>query len=310
MSFATTLRDELAATAIKPLCCRQAYLYGLLYTAEVERDTVTTVLSVPSDAACDVAEHTAGLIHTLYHREPLPERFSRGAHRYARLTFSNKNLAHRLHDVFTLPEDEAALDVVEELLGFKCPHCAAHFLRGVFMASGTVSDPAKSFHLEFKLPDDGRVEPLYILLCESGYIPGRTSRKGACGLFYKSGDDIQEVVAYLGASASVFAFYNAQIERDIRNNENRATNCVTENINRATRTGTRHLVALTYLEEHDLISALPEDLQFTARLRLNNPDVTLSELAELHFPPITKSGLYHRLEKILNFYEKAKSKET
>jgi DNA-binding protein WhiA len=102
----------------------------------------------------------------------------------------------------------------------------------------------------------------------------------------------------------VFHFFNAQIERSIRNDENRATNCVTENINRAIRTGAKHLTAIQYLEDHDLIPALPEELQFTARLRLNNPDITLSELAELHFPPVSKSGVYHRLEKVMAFYEK------
>lgn len=79
---------------------------------------------------------------------------------------------------------------------------------------------------------------------------------------------------------------------------------MTENISRAIRTGTKQLTAIEYLEERNLIPALSEDLQFTARLRLNNPDITLSELAELHFPPITKSGLHHRLEKIMAFYEK------
>jgi DNA-binding protein WhiA len=108
----------------------------------------------------------------------------------------------------------------------------------------------------------------------------------------------------VGATSSVFHFFNAQIERSIRNDENRATNCVTENINRAIRTGAKHLAAIQYLEDHDLIPALPEELQFTARLRLNNPDITLSELAELHFPPVSKSGVYHRLEKVMAFYEK------
>jgi DNA-binding protein WhiA len=108
----------------------------------------------------------------------------------------------------------------------------------------------------------------------------------------------------VGATSSVFQFCNAQIERSIRNDENRATNCVTENISRAIRTGTKQLAAILYLEEHNLLDDLPEDLQYTARLRLNNPDVTLAELAELHTPPITKSGLHHRLEKIMAFHEK------
>ena len=79
---------------------------------------------------------------------------------------------------------------------------------------------------------------------------------------------------------------------------------MTENISRAIRSGARQFTAIEYLDKHNLLAALPDDLQFTARLRLNNPDITLSELAELHFPPISKSGLHHRLEKIMAFYEK------
>jgi DNA-binding protein WhiA len=179
-----------------------------------------------------------------------------------------------------------------------------HFLRGVFIACGTVNDPAKSYHLEIKLPNDGRIEPLRILLAEAGYELGLTNRKGQTGLFCNSGSVIQELLAYVGATSSVFQFFNAQIERSIRNDENRATNCVAENISRAIRTGAKQLAAILYLEERNLLAALPEDLQYTARLRLNNPDVTLTELAELHTPPITKSGLHHRLEKIMAFYEK------
>jgi DNA-binding protein WhiA len=158
--------------------------------------------------------------------------------------------------------------------------------------------------LEIKLPNDGRIEPLRILLAEAGYELGFINRKGQAGLFGKSGIMIQELLAYIGATATVFDFFNAQIKRSIRNDENRATNCVAENISRAIRTGSKQLTAILYLEEHNLLTALSDDLQYTARLRLNNPDVTLSELSELHSPPITKSGLHHRLEKIMTFYEK------
>ena len=203
-----------------------------------------------------------------------------------------------------MQEEDAECETLSRMLEFKCEACAIHFLRGLFLACGTVNDPAKSYHLELKLPDDGRAEPVHILLAEAGYEFGVTNRNNMIGLFCKSGSMIQEFLAYIGVTSGVFDFFNAQIERSIRNDENRATNCVTENISRAIRTGAKQLIAIEYLEERNLIPALPEDLQFTARLRLNNPDITLSELAELHFPPITKSGLYHRLEKIMAFYEK------
>ena len=305
MSFSSRIRDELVQSPIKPLCCRRAYLYGLIYDAAAEGETVTATFPVIKDAAAHPHEQAVGLIHTLFSREAAVVSESRGAHRYAHVSFTYKAAAKNLRAMMTLPEEEAECETLARYMGFKCEHCASHFLRGVFIARGTVNDPAKSYHLEIKLTPDGRVEPLRILLAESGYEAGLTTRGGTAGLFYKSGNTIQELLAFLGATSSVFDFFNAQIERSIRNDENRATNCVTENISRAIRTGARQFAAIEYLEEQNLIAALPEDLQFTARLRLNNPDITLSELAELHFPPITKSGLYHRLEKIMAFYEKA-----
>jgi DNA-binding protein WhiA len=304
MSFATTLRDELGSLPIKPLCCRRAFLYGLLYGSYVEGDTITVDYAVAKEAACQPYELAVHMIRTLFSREAEVKHFTRGAHRYATVSFRFKKAAEHLLALAKLPEEEAECETLYRILDFKCDGCTVHFLRGLFLACGTVNDPAKSYHLEIKLPHDGRVEPVSILLAESGFEMGRTNRFGMMGLFCKSGTVIQELLAYIGATSSVFDFFNAQIERSIRNDENRATNCVTENINRAIRTGARHLTAIRYLDERDLLGTLPDDLQFTARLRLNNPDVTLAELAELHFPPITKSGVSHRLEKIMAVYEK------
>ena len=305
MSYTSNIHDELCALPIKPLCCRRAFLYGLLYGAYVEGEKIMADFSVLKDAKYPPHIHAEHLIRTLFSRDSEIILLTRGAHRYASVNFQFKKAADRLLLLSKLPEDEAECETLPRLLEFKCDSCSAHFLRGLFLSRGTVNDPAKSYHLEFKLPNDGRVEPVRILLAEAGYELGLTSRLGMAGLFCKSGSTIQELLAYLGVTSGVFDFFNAQIERSIRNDENRATNCVTENISRAIRTGARQLTAIEYLEEHNLIAALPDDLQFTARLRLNNPDITLTELAELHFPPITKSGLHHRLEKIMTFYEKA-----
>lgn len=304
MSFTSEIRDELGALPIKSLCCRRAYLYGLIYGALVEGDTIMANFSVLKDVSIPPHEQAEHLIHTLFSRTPEMVHLTRGAHRYAAVRFQFKKAADRLSTLAQLPAEEAECETLPRTLEFKCDACAIHFLRGLFLSCGTVNDPAKSYHLELKLPNDGRVEPVRILLAEAGYEFGLTNRFGMAGLFCKSGSIIQEFLAYIGVTSGVFDFFNAQIERSIRNDENRATNCVTENISRAIRTGAKQLVAIEYLEERNLIPALPEDLQFTARLRLNNPDITLSELAELHFPPITKSGLHHRLEKIMAFYEK------
>lgn len=305
MSFTSDIRDELGGLSIKPLCCRRAYLNGLLYGASVTGDQIEATFPVIRDAAYHPHEHAVSLIQNLFSRTAEVTHITRGAHRYAKVGFTFKQAARNLMTLAALPEEEAETETLYRTYGFKCDGCSGHFLRGLFVAAGTANDPEKSYHLEIKLPDDGRVEPVRILFSETGYVPGRTSRNGSAGLFFKSGNDIQEVLAHLGATSSVFRFFNAQIERSIRNDENRATNCVTENISRAIKTGSRQLAAIEFLNQHNLLASLSDDLQFTALLRLNNPDVSLAELAELHFPPLTKSGLHHRLEKIMSFYEKA-----
>ena len=304
MSYTSDIRDELIAIPIKPLCCCRAYLYGMLYCAEVDGETVTATFPVVKEAARQPHEQAVSLIHTLFSREATVTHETRGAHRYARVSFDYKAAAKNLRSLIELPEEEADCESLGHTLGFKCEHCSAHFLRGAFIACATVNDPFKSYHLELKPPEDGRAVPLSILLAESGIELGWTVRGGRASLVSKNCSTILEFLGHIGATSSYFVYINTQIERSIRNNENRATNCVTSNIKRAVNTGTKHLTAIQYLEDHDLISSLPEDLQFTARLRLNNSDITLSELADLHFPPVSKSGIYHRLEKILAFYEK------
>ncbi len=305
MSFSSAIRDELGGLAIKPPCCRRAYLYGLLYGAEISGDTVTATFSVSPHASYAPAAHAASLIHALFSREAAVAPFSRGAHRYTRVSFTYRQAARHLAELASLPDEEAAAETLADRLEWKCENCSIHFLRGLFVSSGTVNDPAKSYHMEIKLPADGRMEPVRILLSEAGYEPGITRRGDRVGLFFKSSGNIQEVLAHMGVTSAIFDFFNVQIERDIRNNENRATNCVAENINRSMRAGGKQTAAVRHLEERGLLPSLPDDLRLTARLRLDNPEATLPELAAMHIPVITKSGVHHRLERIMTFYEKA-----
>ena len=304
MSFSSNVRDELGGIPIKPPCCRRAYLYGLLYGASVEEDTITATFPLTTGAIYDPAAHAQSLIRTLFSREAEITKLTRGAHRYAQVSFSFKKAAKHLAELAKLPEEEAAAETLADKLEWKCDGCALHFMRGLFVSGGTVNDPAKSYHMEIKLPSDGRVEPVRILLSEHGYEPGVTSRGGMSGLFFKSSGNIQEVLAHLGVMSGVFDFFNVQIERDIRNNENRATNCVTENINRSMQAGSRQTAAIGHMNDVGLLPSLPDDLRETARLRLQNPEATLVELADMHTPPITKSGVHHRLERIMGLYEK------
>ncbi len=305
MSFSSQLKAEYGKLTVKPPCCRRAYLHGLLFGATVEGDTVEATLPTHPDADYDLSAHVAQLSHGQLSREAEITPLTRGAHRYVRVRIAAKQTAKQLAALSALPEEEAAAEVLPERLGFRCDDCTSHFLRGTFVAMGTVSDPLKHPHLEWKLPNDSRAELFFIVLSELGYVPCRLERAGKVGLIIKNFQQIEDLLAIMGSTSLVFEFFNAPIQRELRNNANRGANCVAENINRATRAGGRQVAAIRALDKHNLLPSLSDDLRYTARLRLENPEASLPELAALHAPPITKSGLHHRMEKIMDLYEKA-----
>lgn len=291
MSFAQTVKHELTQLNTKSPCCRKAELYGLLCCCESEGRGMPIRVTY---ADADVAELAAARIAVFCNRQMDRQTERRGGHRYTHLTFTSKAVERVW---FRQPLTAEAFD-------FKCEECASHFMRGVFMAAGTVNDPERSFHLEIRLPHAERAAVIAAVLSEAGFEPRVVKRPEYTGLYYKKGNSIQDFLTVIGAMQAVFATLNQQIERDIRNNENRATNCVARNISRSVSANARQLEAIRDLAEAGLLPALPEDLQESAKLRLTYPDATLAELALKHEVPITKSGLNHRMEKIMRTAEK------
>jgi DNA-binding protein WhiA len=146
-------------------------------------------------------------------------------------------------------------------------------------------------------------DTLAAVLTEAGYPPRRTVRAETVGLYYKDGGTVEELVGLMGSQHVVFEIINSRIERDIRNNENRATNCVAKNIEKSISAASRQIEAIGALIERGRLGQLSEGLQTTAMTRYRNPDATLDELVALHDPPISKSGLNHRLKKLLEAAE-------
>lgn len=292
MSFAQRVKRELAQQAVKNVCCRKAQLYGLLCCCESEGKGLPIRVTY-SDA--EVAERAVAGISPLCNRQLDRETEQRGGHRYIHITFRSRSVERAW---FRAP-------VTADVLGLsECMECTAHFLRGVFLAAGTVNDPQKSAHLELRIPNPERAELIMKILVDLGLAPGVVRRQGYTGLYYKKAGAIQDFLSVINASHAVFDVLNKQIEREIRNNENRATNCVTQNIQRSVKATERQLTAIRGLAERGLLPALPEDLQETAKLRLTYFNVSMAELAKKHSVPITKSGLNHRLAKIIEMYER------
>ena len=194
-------------------------------------------------------------------------------------------------------ETSVSLHVNLGLLENDC--CRRAFLRGTFLAGGSVTDPEKRYHLELSTTHLKVSRETELLLDELALKPKATERKGSSVLYFKQSEAIEDFLTLIGAPVSAMAVMSAKIEKDWRNDANRKTNCDAANVDKAVAAAQEQLAALRRLEERGQFDTLPEKLRQTAELRRAHPEVTLQELAELHEPPLTKSAVNHRLRKLL-----------
>ena len=194
-------------------------------------------------------------------------------------------------------ETSVSLHVNLGLLENDC--CRRAFLRGAFLAGGSVTDPEKRYHLELSTTHLKVSRETELLLDELELKPKATERKGSSVLYFKQSEAIEDFLTLIGAPVSAMAVMSAKIEKDWRNDANRKTNCDAANVDKAVAAAQEQLAALRRLEERGQFDTLPEKLRQTAELRRAHPEVTLQELAELHEPPLTKSAVNHRLRKLL-----------
>ena len=183
---------------------------------------------------------------------------------------------------------------VDELI-LKNTCCKRAFLRGAFLASGSVSDPDKGYHLEFVCEDGSKADQI-VRMCGDFEINARkTLRRDETIVYVKEGEMIGELLSVMGAQNSYMDFENRRIYKDVSNTVNRRVNCETSNIRKTVTAASRQLDDIRFLEEHGFLDDLPEPLREAAYGRLEHPDATLAELGALMDPPVGKSGINHRL---------------
>ena len=183
----------------------------------------------------------------------------------------------------------------------------AAFMRGLFLGCGTVSNPKKNYHMEFVLSSKDFASCILNILKNLKIIAKIVFRKSNYVVYLKSGDDIANLLAAIGAHSAVLELENIRVLKEMRNNVNRAVNCETANINKTVDAAVRQLRAIQLIDHKIGIDHLSEPLAEAANLRLNNPEATLTELAELS--DLGKSGINHRFRKLSRIAEELLSKE-
>lgn len=187
--------------------------------------------------------------------------------------------------------------IYEGLIKTKC--CRKACLRGIFLAAGTITDPEKAYHIEINCSSQILAGDVKKLINSFVDLHAKVSvRKKNCAVYVKEAEQIMDILAILGAHSQIFAFENVRITKEIRNKANRINNCDNANIDKAVKAAEKQILWIHRIEEKKGLRFLPDKLYEVAVLRLDHPEATLQELADMMDPPMKKSGINNRFRKI------------
>ena len=202
--------------------------------------------------------------------------------------------------VTVLPEKDGSSHVLvlSDMNTLKKQCCRKAFLRGAFLAGGSISDPEKTYHLELTSRTREQAQELSRVLESFGLHARIIKRKGSYVTYLKEGENIVDFLNIIGAHNALMELENVRILKDMRNNVNRIVNCETANLEKTVNASLRQVENIRYIAEYIGFDRLPPNLRDIAALRLEYSDASLAELGQMLSPPLGKSGVNHRLRKL------------
>ena len=300
MSFASDCKKELCIIENRRACCLKAECYGLLLFSKCFSLRESRIICENGAVARRVAEAAA---------------VSAGVYAEVRSELRRKNTG-----AFTLeiPGEDARLQMIESFghtgtetgrrirtENMKNECCTAAFLRGVFLICGTVTDPQKEYHLEFTTPHLHLAEDLVAVLQNvkaAQFSPSIAKRKNSYIVYIKESSAIEDFLTLIGAANSAMELMQIKMYKEAYNNMNRVSNCETANLDKTYSAASKQIAAIALISDKIGLEELPADLQEVATLRLHNPEMSLREMGERL--SISRSGVNHRLRRIMEFAEK------
>ncbi|MBQ7001129.1 MAG: DNA-binding protein WhiA [Oscillospiraceae bacterium] len=196
------------------------------------------------------------------------------------------------------PEDTVSLHVNFPVIENDC--CKAAFLRGAFLAGGSVTDPVKGYHMELSTTHQSVARETDALMREVMSFPPKSAKRGGGQVLYiKQSEQISDFLTYLSAPVAAMSIMETRLEKELNNKVNRRCNCDDANTSKVVEAAQEQLGAIRVLKEAGLLEKLPEKMKQAALARENNPSASLSELAAMMEPPITKPAMNNRMKKLV-----------
>ncbi len=295
MSFSSEVKNEICRDGLQKKCCAVAEAYGVLLYCNLfslRQIRIITESDAFSQRLPRLFRRAFGISFDI-----LPP-----AEKTGKRSFSITDGA-KIRAIFAAvgydPERTVAHHINLAVVENDCDRTA--FLRGAFLAGGSVTDPNKRYHLELVTSHAGVCRQTHALLLEMGFQPKDSQRGASFITYFKQSGAIEDLLTTMGAAVSAMEIMQTKVEKHMTNAMNRLTNCDMANADKITDAARQQMDAIRVIEAGPGLDALPQVLQDTALLRIANPSCSLTELAQLACPPVTKSCMNHRLRKLMEF---------
>jgi len=311
MSFSANTKNELSRIEPERKCCELAEIAGFIRmcgTIKISGGGKLNVKLTTENPA--VARHFKKLIRDYFGAKAnliiVQTTILKKGHLYELTIDAGMNAEQILRETGILLVREGCNyisdGIYSDLIKTKC--CKKTYLRGVFLGAGTISDPEKGYHLEIVCNSENLSNDVKKLVNSFGLHSKIVTRKKSYIVYIKEAEQIIDFLNILGAHGQLLDFENIRIVKEMRNKTNRISNCDSANLDKTLNASDKQMENIMLIEKTRGISSLPDKLFEVARLRIENPEASLIELAEMLQPPIGKSGINHRFKKIEEIAEK------
>lgn len=307
MSFCSDVKSDISHNIADKECCSKAELSGIIRTAgslkPAGQGRMGLLISTGNPA---VARHVKALFDEIYKIDVTVAVAKKGGrvskNRYELNIAPSAELKDILLELGILISEDGLISIskgVWDNLKTKC--CRKNYLKGMFLGSGSISDPNKSYHLDFSFPNQAiAADARRLINSFTGMKAGLSKRRDTYIVYLKSAEQIKDMLGIIDAHRHLLEYEDVRMIRDMKNQANRISNCDSGNIGRMISAVASQMRSIEKIDKKIGIENLPDKLRETAKIRKENPEASMAEMATLYDTPVSKSTVALRLKKIEN----------
>lgn len=317
MSFSSTTKNELSRIPIEDDCCALAELAAMVRmngTIQISGKSKINLKFNTENAA--IARRIFSILKMIYNTDVevmvRRNRQLKKNNNYLILV-NNREISNKiLQDIGFIDENSISIfkpyyKVPENIIAKRC--CKRSYIRGAFLGGGSISNPEKTYHLEFVTNNEEHAMDLLSIINSFGLNSKIVTRKDNFVIYLKEGEQIVDLLNIIGAYQALLKLEDIRVLKDVRNNINRIVNCETANLSKTIDASLRQVESIELIRKRIGLERLPKGLKEIAEIRLENTEASLKEIGQMLDPPVGKSGVNHRFKRLIEIAEELKGED-